>query len=121
MSAKNEITGKDVVTVSTTQTNASSVVTITAPPNTNNATIFIAGIILSASGAVAAAVAVTLTGVVGGTLTLQLPASAIAPVVLLFGVRPLKITPGVNAVLTLPALGSGIIGTATLMYYIGAP
>lgn len=105
----------------TAASNTASVVTVAAKSATNlSMTTYITGIIMSSSGVVAVAVAPTLTNVQGGTLTFQIPASAIAPVVLLFGVHPLRITPGQDAVLTLPALGSGITGTATLLYYYGA-
>ncbi len=123
MPAKNELMGKDVVTKTTTAaSNTDSVVTVTAPTNSGVATLYIAGIILSANGTISTGggVAPTLTGVVGGTLTFQIPPAGIAPIVMLFGVHPLKITAGVNAVLTLPALGTNIVGTATLLYYVGA-
>lgn len=118
MAGKNKLTGQEVVVASTSTTHADAVVTVTNKANAG-ITIYICGIILSASGTIAVAVAPTLTNATGGTLTLQLPASAIAPVALMFGVHPIKITQGQNAVLTLPDLGSGIIGTATLLYYFG--
>lgn len=120
MSSKNELTGKEVKNATTTATHAAAVVTVTSPSVSANQTIYIAGILLSSSGTIAAAVAVTLSGIDGGTLTIQLPAAAVAPVVLLFGVHPLRAIPGTNAVLTLPDLGAAILGTATLLYYIGA-
>lgn len=120
MPAKNELASNPSINATATAaTNTASVVTITAKTNAGLTT-YITGIILSSSGTIAAAVAPTLSGVQGGTLTLQLPAAQVAPVVVLFGVHPLRITPGVDAVLTLPALGSGIVGSATLLYYYGA-
>lgn len=107
----------------TAASNTDSVVTLAAQSSTNlSMTTYITGIILSASATISTSggVVATLTNVQGGTLSLQIPASAIAPVVLLFGVHPLRITPGQNAVLTLPALGVGVVGTATLLYFYGA-
>jgi hypothetical protein len=119
MPTKNEIAANVAINASTSAAaDTASVVTITAPTNAG-LTIYITGIELSASGTIGAAVAVTLTGVVGGTKTWRLPASAVAPIVIQYGVHPLKITQGVNAVLTLPALGAGISGTASINYYIG--
>lgn len=120
MPSKNELTGKEATNATTSATHNAAVVTITAKADSLVMTTYIVGIILSSSGALTGPVAPTLTNVVGGDLTFQLPASAIAPVVMLFGVHPLRITPGANAVLTLPDLGAGIVGTATLLYYYGA-
>jgi hypothetical protein len=120
MSEKNKMASQESINATTTAaSNTSSVVTVTAPAV--GQTIFITGIIISASATIVTnPLAVTLTGVTGGTLTMQLPAASIAPLVLLFGVHPLRITPQVNAVLTLPALGTNVVGTSTLLYYIGA-
>jgi len=121
MSEKNKMASQESIVASTTAaSNTDSVVTITAPAT--GMTIYITGLVVSASAAITTGggVAVSVTGTVGGTFSMKLPASAIAPVVLLFGVHPLRITPGVNAVLTLPALGTNVVGTATLLYYLGA-
>ncbi len=124
MGAKQEMSANPSIVASTTSTaDAAAVVTVTAKSSTNlSMTTYITGIILSANAAISTSggVAATLTNTQGGTFTMQVPASAIAPVVLLFGVHPLRITPGANAVLTFPALGASVIGTATLLYYYGA-
>lgn len=118
-----QMANPSIVGCATSTANADAVVTITAKSSTNlSMTTFVTGIILSANAAITTSggVAATLTNVQGGTLTFQIPASAIAPVVLLFGVHPLRVTPGQNTVLTLPALGASVVGTATLLYYYGA-
>lgn len=125
MPSKNELTGKEVVVASTTATNSNAVVTITAPPNSRVSTIYVTGIALSASAPIVAPVEATLVGVAkadgtSATIPMELPASAIAPVVIQYGVHPLRGVPGTNVVLTLPALGSLVVGTATIYYYIGA-
>lgn len=124
MASKNELMGApSIVATTTAASNTNTVVTVAAKSVTNlSMTTYITGIILSANGTITTAngVAPTLTNTQGGTLTLQIPAAAIGPIVMLFGVHPLRITPGTDAVLTLPALGVNVIGTATLLYYYGA-
>jgi hypothetical protein len=120
MPSKNELASKESVAATTSATHAAAVVTVTAKVDSPVTTTYITGILLSASSAIAAPVAATLTGVQGGTLTIQMPDTKVGPVSLIFGVHPLRITPGVDAVLTLPDLGASIVGTATLLYYYGA-
>lgn len=125
MPAKNEIASKEAFVSEALATNGNAVVTITAPSSSKVSTIYVTGISMSASGAPAATVAPTLTGITkgdntAGTATWQIPASAFAPIEIQYGVHPLRAVPGTNVVLTLPALGSGIIGTARIYYYIGA-
>lgn len=97
--------------------NTAAVVTIAAPTK-NSLTTYITGIVFSASAAPAAAVAATITGT-GTTLTKRIPAAAFAPIVMAFGTHPLRITPSTNAVVTLPALGAGVLGSVTVYYFIG--
>jgi hypothetical protein len=103
-------------------TNGIATVTITAP--TGPFTIYITGWIISASAAPAAAVEATLTGATnadgttGDTINIEIPASAFAMMSREFGSHPLKIKPATNAVLTLPALGAAVVGSATLFYRI---
>lgn len=116
-----QMANPSIVASTTAAADTASVVTIVNKANPG-LTIYITGIILSCSAAISTSggVAPSLTGTQGGTLPLAFPASAIAPVVLLFGVHPLRIIPGTNAVLTLPALGASVVGTAVLLYYYGA-
>lgn len=121
MAEKNKMASQESIVCSTTAaSNTDSVATVTAPAV--GQTIYVTGIIVSASATITTGNGVTaaLTGTVGGTFSMRIPASSIAPVALLFGVHPLRITPQTNAVLTLPALGTNVVGTATLLYYIGA-
>lgn len=120
MPSKNELTGNaSLHLASTPAANTAAVVTVPASANPGITT-YICGVILSATAAPASPVAATLAGVVGGTMTLEIPASAFAVIGLLFGVHPLKITQGVDAVLTLPALGGTTVGSASVLYYYGA-
>lgn len=124
MANRNELMGSpSLVATTTAATNTDSVVTVPTKSITNlSMTTYITGIILSANGTITTGngVAPTLTNTQGGTFKLQIPPAAIGPIVMLFGVHPLRITPGQDAVLTLPALGVNVIGTATLLYYYGA-
>lgn len=69
-------------------------------------------IAISMSAAPSTVTQATLT-VGGDTYTINLPASLIAPLVIPFA-RPLKSTENGTAVLSVPALGSGVVGTATI-------
>lgn len=120
MSSRNELMAKEATIATNTATNANAVATVTALADSVVSTTYVTGIIISASAAIAAPVEATVTGLVGGTLKFELPAAQIAPVVLLFGVHPLRATPGTNVVLTVPALGASVVGSATLLYHYGA-
>lgn len=98
-------------------TNSAAIVTLSAPQS-QLATNYITGIILSASGAIAAPVAATLTDINGtGSLAFNLPAGTMPPFIQMFGTHPLEVIAGQDATLTLPALGTGIVGTATVLYF----
>ncbi len=102
--------------------------TVTAPTNVDS-TIYLSGFILSASAAPAAALRATIAGPsVGGTLGtsiatigVQVPAAAFAMISRDWTTHPLKCVPGQNAVVIIPALGSGVVCDATLFWFYGAP
>lgn len=96
--------------------NTAAVVTITKPSNKRN-TIYIEQIVFSASAAPAAAVAATITGT-GTTKTVRIPAAAFAPIVISYGTHPLRIAIDTDAVVTLPALGAGVLGSVSVCYYV---
>jgi hypothetical protein len=97
--------------------NTNAVVTITKPSQ-KRMTIYITGITFSASAAPAAAVAATVTGT-GTTKTIRIPAAAFAPIHLAYGTHPLRIAIDTDAVVTLPALGAGVLGSVSVDYFIG--
>lgn len=124
MPSKLDAAANPAYALSATGNNANAVVTITSPTQLTMVTIYITGVILSGSAAPAAGVAATLSGVLGAdgtskTLTWQIPNAAFTPMINVFNNHPIKILPGTNAVLTLPALGAAVNGTATLVYYFG--
>jgi hypothetical protein len=96
--------------------NTAAVVTIAAPGAQQ--CIYITGVVFSASAAPTAAVAATIVGT-GTTLTKRIAAAAFAPIALFFGTHPIRCAPGTQAVVTLPALGAGVLGSVTVYYYIG--
>lgn len=102
---------------SASATNAPATVTVSAPTAPGTTT-YVTGIILSASGAIAAPVVATLTNVAGsGDFKIQIPAITTKPIALYFWTHPLAINGGQDTTLTLPALGTGITGTATLLTF----
>ncbi len=104
----------------TTTTNADTVVTITAPTgqDAKGRVVFLYGVILSASAAPATPVVASVAGVTGQTINMEIPASAFAPIVLALNTHPMQCSAGVDLVVTLPALGSGVVGSVTVFYKI---
>lgn len=92
-----------------TDTNAEVVVTVTGGAQKR---VVVHSLLISASGAPAAPVAATLA-INGATVTIQIPAGAFAPILLNFN-RSLVGNLSENVVLTVPALGSGVVCSATL-------
>lgn len=101
------------IAYTTSTANQSSVTTVVGKAGLS---IYILGITISASAAPTAAVEVTLKDGATTVLPFEIPAAAFAPIVLGFGANPLRITRGANAVLTIPALGSGVISSGSLRY-----
>lgn len=103
-----------------TETNASAAATLAGFTADKGNQLLVEGFIISASGAPAAAVQATLAGPDTGTMHINIPAAAFAPIVVMFPQgKSLRVTPGSNAVLTVPALGAGIVCTATLFGSVG--
>lgn len=74
--------------------------------------------ILSASGVVAAVVRATLAFTKNGvakTIGIEIPATAMAPIILDFGTHGIVSDKNTTIVLTLPALGAAIIGEVNLI------
>ncbi len=118
--------GKEALVATATGTaGTSAVVTILAPTDSRVVTLYIVGIIISITAAPTAALECTLSGVTlgdntAGTLPIEVSANATSPIVMLFGVHPLRIVPATNAVLTVPAVGGSAVANATLLFYRGA-
>jgi len=111
-----------VQTAAASQTNATTTVTITAPSQVggqNTNTIFVTGIMISASAAPAATQRATVTGPQAANFGINLPAAAFAPIVLPYGTHPLIVTAGANLVVSVPALGAGVVCDVVVHYYIG--
>lgn len=101
--------------VATAASNTASVATAAAPGAGRR--LYITGYSISYSGTVAAAV---VPDVISGSVVVdrcQVPAAAIAPIVVGFS-RAFECPENTSAVCTAPAGGSGIVGTAVLRYFI---
>lgn len=115
---------KPAVTYSTTGA-AGGAAAVTFPKSSQpTAGIFVTKIIISANAAPAAVTTATLTGPVNAagqavTMTLQIPASAFAPIVIDYGTHPLKCAANTDAVLTLGAVGGASLGTVVINGYYG--
>lgn len=115
--------GQPSFCIAATGTNA--IVTATFPKSGQAAScVFVTKIVYSASAAPAATVEATLTGgqtaaEAAQTLKFEIPAAAFAPVTIDFGVHPLKCVANTDAVLTIPALGAAVIGSAQVYGYYG--
>jgi hypothetical protein len=82
---------------------------------------FLTGIILSASGTIAAAVRATLTWKKGGatqTMGILMGTTLARPIVLNFSRRPLEADPGTTVALSIPDLGVAGSGEACLLGYL---
>jgi hypothetical protein len=108
-------------------TNTPVTMTVTAPVSVDT-TIYLAGFILSASAAPDAAKRVTITGPAAApgstalaTVAVQIPAAAFAMLSRDWVTHPIKCVPGQNLVITIPALGSGVVGDATAFWFPGSP
>lgn len=83
---------------------------------------YIVGVSISASAAPAAPVTVQIREAAGSVVHDQfvIPAVAFAPIVINY-VRPIEIGQGQNCDVTLPALGSGVVGTVTVRGFVTTP
>jgi hypothetical protein len=99
--------------VTATATNLAAVATKSAIAKQRH---YISGVAFSASGTVAAAVAVLVQDGSTTLVTVEVPATALAPVVMTFP-KPLECSVNSAAQLTVPALGSGIVGAANIWGY----
>lgn len=98
-----------------TETNANAVATLVGFSADKGNHLFVEGFIISASAAPVAAVVAVLTGADAGSIHVNIPAAAFAPIVVMFQQgKSLRVTPGSNAVLTVPALGAGVVCTVSL-------
>lgn len=99
-----------IATTTDTDTNTAAVVTLATPTDISQRWL-VEGVWFSASAAPAAAVAATVTSDGADLLRLQIPAAAFAPI----GVgTPLYGAKGKSVVVTLPALGAGVVGTVSV-------
>jgi hypothetical protein len=98
-----------------TATAAVATATKTAPGAASGRRLHLQGFIISASAAPGAAVEATITGLEDGTITIQIPAAAFAPIVVNFGSSPLRGSAATNLVLNVPSLGGSVKCTATLI------
>jgi hypothetical protein len=101
-----------------TGTNAIVTCTVNAPAFPAS-TLFITGYEISANGTPAQAVEATLAGP-AVTVPLEIPAAAFAPLMRDFSTHPLRVVGGANAVLSVPALGSGIKCAVTLYTFVAS-
>lgn len=99
-----------------TGTNATVAVTVAAPPA--GQAIYITSWMISASAAPATLVRATITGT-GVTQGINIPAAAFAPITRSYGTHPQKCTGNTAAVLSVPALGSGVVCDVVLEYFLG--
>lgn len=120
MASVNQLTGgTSLIAQTVSGANAEALVTIAAPGAMN--CIYVYGIMLSASAAPAATVAALFKESATTKLTLEIPASPIAPVWIPFpSGHPYRAEPNTAVSLSLPALGGATIGTAALIYSIMA-
>ena len=122
MSASNQILASLPRVAVAKATAGVAAVTITAPTNVQNR-IVLYGVIISGSAAPAATVEGTITGITtdsGGAIAIEIPASAFAPIALLFGTHPPSCAAGTNLVVSVPSLGSGVVCSVTVIYEIAS-
>lgn len=121
MPSRNDLVGKEIISVVATATAGVATATVTAPTNAaaKGLTIYVTGFWLSASAAPAAAVQATLKDGSTTIVALEIPNSAFAPIRAAYNTHPFRITPGSDAVLSMPSLGGSTVGTVVIEYYIG--
>lgn len=99
----------------TSATNAVCTVTIPGPTSPGQV-LYLDGYLISASAAPAAAVIGTITGL-ATTQHINIPASAFVPFGYLAGLRPLPASGAQAIVISIPALGSGVVCTVQAYYH----
>jgi len=102
-----------------TATNATATATINAPAD-QRYTLYITQVSISFSAAPATSLLAELKDGATRKFGWQLPAAAQSPLVVNFGLHPLKITPGNNAVLTVPAAGAGVTSHIVLAGFVAS-
>ena len=95
------------------QVNATATATVAAAANKR---FMVTGATISANGNVAAAVSVTLTNGATTIDCFEIPATAIAPIVVNY-VRPMQCDVNVAAAISCPALGAAIRGSVAIRGY----
>lgn len=127
MNRENLLASPSYPLVSGPITNTAVTMTVTALVSVDS-TIYLSGIIQSASAAPDAAKRITIAGPAAApgstaiaTVGIQVPAAAFAMLSRDWATHPIKCVPGQNAVVIVPALGSGVVGETTLFWFYGAP
>lgn len=121
MPSRSDLLGKEVLSAVASATASTATATVTAPTAAaaKGITIFVTGFWISGSAAPTGTVSATLKDGSTTLVQLEIPTSAFAPIRAAYNTHPFRITPGNNAVLTLPSLGGSGVGTVVLEYYIG--
>lgn len=118
MPTQNHLMASAILTVEASATNGSATASISAPDSTRN-TIVVYGLLISMSAAPATAVAALFKDGSTTKLTINIPAAAQSPIYVPFPAgHPYVVTQGAAASLVCPALGSGVVGTAAILYNI---
>lgn len=113
---------KNATLVGSSSANVSNAAAVATLPGAAGRTTHVTAIMLTAGGATAAAqVIATITGLLGGTLSIPVGVQALAtganaPVILTFPGGLPAAAPNTALVLTLPALGAGNTGAAVSMF-----
>ena len=102
------------------QTNSQASASVSAPSQTRQ-TIYVYGLLISASAAPAAAVEALFKDGANTVFPIEIPASAFAPIWIPFPTaHPYAVTAGNGCSLVLPALGGTTVGSVQVVYSLGA-
>lgn len=116
MAAANAMLSGPIRVKVATATAGACTVTITAPKV--GQTIFLNGVIISASAAPAAAVEATITGP-EVVMPIEIPAATFGPIGFGFGTHYVPCLQSANLVVTVPSLGSGVTCSLIVTYAFG--